>query len=135
MTRSLALGRWESGIARLLRLPRRPIIAGGLSGVVAGIALGSITGPVGVVLGMWMGVGVGLVTGYVLAREDATRSARTQELDTIIGITTGSMGSLGAPKIALKEDDADEIDLPVYSSKEAWLTEWLTPPPPSVAAR
>ena len=129
MKRTLARGRWESGIARLVRLPRRPIIAGALSGVVAGIALGSVTGPVGVVLGMWMGVGVGLVSGYVLAREDETQSARTQELDTIIGITKGSMGA-GALATAAEEADAEEDLPPAYSSKEAWLSEWLTPPPP-----
>jgi hypothetical protein len=128
MKLALARGRWGQAVARLVRLPRRPIIAGAFSGVVAGIALGSVTGPVGVVLGMWMGVGVGLVTGYVLAREDETQSARTQELDTIIGITKGSMG---AGALAMPADEADaEDDLPAYSSREAWLSEWLTPPPP-----
>ncbi len=113
-------------------MPRRPIIAGALSGVVAGIALGAFTGPIGVVLGMWTGIGVGLVTGYVLAREDETQSVRTRELDTIIGITQGSMGA-GAPRASddrASEGDAEET--PAYSSKEAWLSEWLTPPPPIV---
>ncbi len=119
-------GRWESWVAKLARLPRRPIIAGALSGVVAGIALGAYTGPIGVVFGMWLGVGVGLVTGYVLAREDMTESVRTRELDTIIGITKGTMGVGALPARALEDDD-----LPAYSSKEAWLSEWLTPPPPA----
>src|SRR6202034_3327994 len=83
MKRTLGQGRIEMAIERLARLPRRPIIAGALSGVVSGIALGAFTGPIGVVFGMWLGVGVGLVSGYVLAREDETQSARTQELDTI----------------------------------------------------
>jgi hypothetical protein len=133
MNRTLGQGRVESGIASLARLPRRPIVAGALSGVVAGIALGAFTGPIGVVLGMWMGIGVGLVSGYVLAREDETQSARTQELDTIIGITKGSMGA-GLVSIvpAAAGSDADADDPPPYSSKEAWLSEWLTPPPPMV---
>lgn len=115
-------------MARLARMPRRPIVAGGLSGVVAGIALGAFTGPIGVVFGMWMGVGVGLVTGYVLAHEDETRSVRTQELDSIIGITKGSMG---AGTIAVPDGtDGEDAEAPAYSSKEAWLKEWLTPPPP-----
>jgi hypothetical protein len=129
-------------MARLARTPRRPIIAGALSGVVSGIALGAVTGPIGVVFGMWMGIGVGLVTGYVLAREDETRSVRTQELDSIIGITKGSMGagaiSISPPAMvgASGAEDAgqaeEEEDGPAYSSKEAWLNEWLTPPPPVV---
>jgi hypothetical protein len=117
-------------MARLARMPRRPIIAGALSGVVAGIALGALTGPTGVVFGMWMGIGVGLVSGFVLAREDETRSARTQELDSIIGITKGSMGA-GPISIAPPASEADEDEAPAYSSKEAWLSEWLTPPPPA----
>ena len=123
-------------MARLARTPRRPIIAGALSGVVSGIALGAVTGPIGVVFGMWMGVGVGLVTGYVLAREDETRTVRTRELDSIIGITKGSMGAgTTTPSLAADAADAeraDEEEAPAYSSKEAWLKEWLTPPPPVV---
>lgn len=120
-------GRWESWVTKLAWVPRRPVIAGAFSGVVAGIALGTYTGPIGVVFGMWLGVGVGIVTGYVLAREDATKSVRTQELDTIIGITKGTMG-IGAAPLAVAAIDDDEE--PAYSSKEAWLSEWLTPPPP-----
>jgi hypothetical protein len=131
MKRTLGQGRIELAIERLARLPRRPIIAGALSGVVSGIALGAFTGPIGVVFGMWLGVGVGLVSGYVLAREDETQSARTQELDTIIGITNGSMGR-GPLSIVEAGVDVEDDDPPPYSSKEAWLKEWLTPPPPIV---
>jgi len=118
-------------MARMVRLPRRPMIAGALSGVLSGIALGAFTGPIGVVVGMWMGVGVGFVTGYVLAGEDEGRSHRSQELDAIIGITKGSMGAgpLSVPPTADAMDDDGENPEP-YSSKEAWLREWLTPPPP-----
>jgi hypothetical protein len=117
---------WIEGIARA---PRRPIIAGALTGIVSGIAFGAFTGPVGALLGMWMGVFVGLVMGYVIARDDETQSVRTRELDAIIGITDGSMGA-GKITIPSEGEDAEGDAPPPYSSKEAWLSEWLTPPPP-----
>ncbi len=109
------------------------MVAGALSGIFSGITLGAFTGPVGAVIGMWMGVGVGLVTGYVLSGDDEKRSLRTQELDDIIGITNGSMGmsveartaSVAPPSLESEEEMPEP-----YSSKEAWLSEWLTPPPP-----
>jgi hypothetical protein len=120
---------FESTVMRVARLPRRPIVAGALSGVASGVALGAFTGPIGVVIGMWIGIAVGFVSGYVLARDDEKRSARTQELDDIIGITKGSMGAGPLSKGAgPMEDEGPEP----YSSKEAWLKEWLTPPPPVV---
>jgi hypothetical protein len=136
MKRTLALGRWDAGTIGLSWIPGRLVVAGALSGVVSGIALGAITGPIGVVLGMWMGVGVGIVTGYVLSREDEKRSVRTQELDSIIGVTRGSLGAgmvANSPARArLGRGEADLEEVAAYSSKEAWLKEWLTPPPPSV---
>jgi hypothetical protein len=126
MERSIVQTKMDAIVSRLARLPRRPIIAGALSGVLSGIALGSYTGPVGVVLGMWIGVAVGIITGYVLANDDAKVSVRTQELDAIIGVTTGSMGARGV----VQAPDEDDQDPPPYSEKESWLAEWLTPPPP-----
>ena len=111
-------------------MPRRPMIAGAASGLVSGVALGAFSGPVGVVLGMWMGVGVGFVAGYVLARDHEKRAHRTQELDAIIGITKGSMGA--GPLSKYPVVDISGADPEPYSSKEAWLSEWLTPPPPVV---
>jgi hypothetical protein len=102
------------------------MIAGAMSGVVSGIALGAFTGPIGVVLGMWIGVTVGFVAGYVLAHDHEKKSDRTRELDAIIGITHGSMGA--SPVITVAEDEDDDPE--PYSSKEAWMAEWLTPPPP-----
>jgi hypothetical protein len=110
------------------------MIAGAGSGVLAGVAVGIFAGPVGVVIGMWLGFAVGFVAGMVLAHEDDSRSQRTRELDKIIGITDGSMGVSAdsiAPK-AIREDDEEEDDGPKLSTKEAWLAEWLTPPPPNV---
>jgi hypothetical protein len=130
MRQSLVRAKVESMIAMVARLPPRPIIAGALSGVVSGLVLGAFTGPIGAVLGMWMGVGAGLVTGYVLARDDQKETVRTRELDAIIGITKGSMG---AGTIVIQDTQGEDEDPPPYSSKEAWLSEWLTPPPPSVA--
>jgi hypothetical protein len=126
-------GRLEVSIVRFARLPKRPMIAAALSGVIAGVALGATSGPIGVVFGMWIGVGVGLMTGYVLAHDDETRSVRTRELDAIIGITHGSMGVGPAVRITVKDERADEevTEAPV-SSAEAWAAEWLTPPPPAV---
>ena len=127
MMRTLVREKIESAIAKLARLPPRPIVAGALSGVASGLVLGAFTGPIGAVLGMWVGVGVGLVSGYVLARDDQKQSVRTRELDAIIGITSGSMG---AGTIVISDRASEEEEPPPYSSKEAWLSEWLTPPPP-----
>jgi hypothetical protein len=133
MAQSWIEAKFEAGVNKLMSLPRRPIIAGALSGIIGGVALGVFTGPIGTALGLWMGVGVGLVVGYVLAEEHHSRSIRTKELDAIIGITKGSMGAgdaLSVPPPAMEEEEEEQ---PQYSTKEAWLAEWLTPPPPSVA--
>jgi hypothetical protein len=134
MTQTWFQAKLESGINKVKSLPRRPIVAGALGGITSGVMLGVFTGPAGTVLGMWMGVGVGLVTGYVLAEEHQSRSIRTGELDAIIGITKGSMGAgtgISAPPPPLDAAE-DEEEMPQYSTKEAWLKEWLTPPPPTV---
>jgi hypothetical protein len=102
----------------------RPIAAA-VGGIASGIALGAIVGPVGIALGAALGVTVGAVAGHVLHREDAKRTRRTRELDAIIGITNGSMG-VGDVAIQFTED------APLYTTREAWAAEWLTPPPPSV---
>jgi hypothetical protein len=44
-------------------------------------------------------------------------------------VTTGSMGGASVPPRAVEVDDEEAEPLP---SKEAWLAEWLTPPPPNV---
>jgi hypothetical protein len=65
----------------------------------------------------------------MLAEEQEARTVRHRELDEIIGITRGSMG---AGPIVIRQKDEDDEVTPVYSTKEAWLAEWLTPPPPKV---
>ena len=134
MSQTWIQAKLEAGINKVASLPRRPIIAGALSGVLGGVALGVFTGPIGTVLGMWMGTGVGLVVGYVLAEEHHSRSIRTKELDAMIGITKGTMGAgTGLSSAPPPMDEEVEEEVPQYSSKEAWLKEWLTPPPPSAA--
>jgi hypothetical protein len=129
------MARFEWGKTKLGRLPRRPMIAGAGSGVLAGIAVGLFAGPAGVAIGMWLGFTVGFVAGMVLAHEDDTRTRRTQELDAIIGITHGSMGAPpgSIPPRPIAAAELEDEDAPQLSTKEAWLAEWLTPPPPSVA--
>jgi hypothetical protein len=121
--------RLESGLARFGSLPRRPMVVGALCGVFSGIALGIFAGPVGLALGIVFGVGAGFVAGMILAEEDDTATKRTRELDAIIGVTTGSMGGASVPPRAVGVDEEEAEPLP---SREAWLAEWLTPPPPNV---
>jgi hypothetical protein len=120
----------ESRIVTARRLPKRPMIAGVMSGLIAGITLGAFTGPIGMALGFLIGTSVGLVAGYMLAEEQEVKNLRHRELDEIIGITRGSMGA--GPIIRKKDEDEEAIEVPAYSTKEAWLAEWLTPPPPNV---
>lgn len=103
------------------RMPRRlPIamIVGTGVGIVAGMAGGAMVGAIGVALGMAFGIGIGAIAGRVLDKDERLRAARTRELDAIIGITEGS---LGAGPVSLR---------PSEPPAEAWLEEWLTPPPP-----
>jgi hypothetical protein len=108
------------------------MIAGCMSGLVAGIALGAFTGPIGMTFGILLGMAVGLIAGYTLADDVESRAQRTKELDKIIGITQGSMGAGPVSLVPQAIEDADADEEPVYSTKEAWLAEWLTPPPPNV---
>ena len=108
--------------------PKRPIAAAVLCAITSGIALGAVVGPVGVFLGALLGIAVGFIAGHVLARDEAKRSRRMRELDAIIGITNGSIGVGPITIVNVEEED----DGPIYSSREAWAAEWLTPPPPSV---
>lgn len=101
------------------------VVAAMLSGVVGGFALGAVVGPVGVVTGVLLGVGVGLVAGQVMAREEAKASARSRELDDIIGVTHGRIGAAPLPPSLY-----DTEDPPPTSMLEDWASEWLTPPPP-----
>jgi hypothetical protein len=121
----------DSWMDAMARLPRTPMLAGAGGGFVAGIGLGSIVGLEGVIAGTVIGIAVGFIAGLVTAHDDEVTSTRTGELDAIIGITRGSMGAGPIDTSRIVEEDDEEPN--PLSTKEAWLAEWLTPPPPNVA--
>jgi hypothetical protein len=97
--------------------------AGAGCGFCAGVAVGLMIGPASVgllLVGTIVGTAVGVVCGIVMEREDKRASRRGKELDDIIGVTSGS---LGTPSGSIPPPPPDE--------KQAWLAEWLTPPPPA----
>jgi hypothetical protein len=102
---------------------------GGLLGAVAGIALGATVGPLGVLLGLLLGLGAGYVATKVTQREELLRADRTRHLDAVIGITEGSMG---AAPVSVAPPELEEDMEPKMIDADAWLAEWLTPPPPVV---
>jgi hypothetical protein len=118
----------------LLRVRHAPALvkAGAGCGVVAGLALGLIvSAPVGIVLGLTLGALAGIAAGTVMDREDQRTSLRSRELDAIIGVTTGNLGS--PPSVPPCAEDADD-EGGVHKADElaSWLAEWMTPPPPAV---
>jgi hypothetical protein len=104
--------------------------AGMLGGISAGLALGAMVHPLGVglVAGVTFGAIIGAASGLVMSREDKRKERRTRELDEIIGITHGSMGTppKSIPPGDLRRDPETALEL------ESWAREWLTPPPPAV---
>lgn len=91
-------------------------------GLSTGIVTGMMGGPVGLVLGTAIGGIAGFFAGAAMFREARRRDARNRELDAIIGVCGGD---LGAAPVAMPRDPAE-------GSADAWLSEWLTPPPPVV---
>ena len=63
-----------------------------------------------------------------MQRDDERGSRRGKELDDIIGVTGGSLGTPPGtiPPGDLRRFEEDGIE---HSS---WIAEWLTPPPPAV---
>ena len=82
---------------------------------------------IGVVLCMMFGGAAGAVAGLVMHREGMRARTRTDQLDEIIGITKGSMGtpSGSIPPGDLRRDPEHALQL------RDWAREWLTPPPPA----
>ena len=102
-------------------------VLGGLLGAAGGLALGATVGPLGVVLGLLLGMSAGFLAAKVNQKEDLRRADRTRHLDAVIGITEGS---LGAAPVSIAPDA--ELDAEPMSDADAWMAEWLTPPPPVV---
>ncbi len=103
--------------------------AGIFSGLVAGLAVGAMLNPpsVGLLFGGTIGAVVGAVAGLAMAREDKRVTKRTRELDDIIGVTDGSLGTPpeSIPPGDLRSTPEDELEL------QRWANHWLTPPPPA----
>ena len=90
-------------------------------GLSTGIVTGMMGGPVGLVLGIAFGGVAGFFAGAAMFRDARRREARNRELDAIIGV---SEGDIGAAPVAMPAPEAGE------PSSTAWISEWLTPPPP-----
>lgn len=104
------------------------VVSGGICGFVGGLAMGVMTShPTGLVLCSFFGLVTGGLCGSVLYREQTRESAHTHELDKIIGISEGSMGTPpgSIPPGPLESEIEPDFD-------DAWAREWLTPPPPAV---
>ena len=120
-------------LRRLAAASRRlPLLlrAGMFCGLVAGLAVGAMVTPVsiGLLAGALFGTCVGGVAGLVMDRDDRRGVHRTKQLDAIIGITAGSMGTPKGtiPAGDLRRDPLDALEL------QSWAHEWLTPAPPRV---
>ncbi len=70
--------------------------AGAVAGELVGAVLGSAGGPVGTIAGMVVGAVVGALTGRVLEEEDRKSRTHDEELDDVIGVTGGDLGTGGA---------------------------------------
>ncbi len=64
-----------------------------VSGVVAGAATGVVVGPIGAAVGSAIGGVVGALAGTVVEREQARAEAHDHDLDEVIGVTRGSLGT------------------------------------------
>lgn len=100
-----------------------PLGTGTLLGIAAGVITGIMAGPVGAVLGLCGGALAGFAAGKALHLAEDHRSARTRELDAVIGVTAGN---LGAAPVSMPPPGATSD----AEGRERWVAEWLTPPPP-----
>lgn len=108
----------------------KPLLGAGIIiGLAAGIAVGAMVEPIGVgiVCGVVFGAAAGAAAGLVMERDDQRVSRRTRQLDDIIGVTTGDMGTppKSIPPGDLRRDPEAALEL------ESWASQWLTPPPPA----
>lgn len=102
--------------------------AGWVIGTMSGMGMGvMVTPPIaGVIAGGFIGGLCGLLAGLGLHGQDRREVRRAKELDAIIGITDGSLGTPpgSIPPGDLRRDPEDGLEL------EGWANQWLTPPPP-----
>jgi hypothetical protein len=103
--------------------------AGSFIGVMSGMAVGTMATPpwAGAIAGALIGGACGFIAGLAMHRQDTRDVSRGKELDEIIGITRGSIGTPpgSIPPGDLRRDPEDGLEL------EGWANQWLTPPPPA----
>lgn len=110
------------GLERALRAPVL-VKACAVAGLFAGLSLGvMVSAPVGLVVGISLGVAIGIAAGVVMDREEKRRQHRVQQLDELRPEVLEDIAGLTpyAPSVEERPD------------AKAWLTEWMTPPPPQV---
>ena len=103
--------------------------AGWLIGTMSGMAVGTMTTPplAGMIAGALIGGICGFVAGLAMDRQETRDVRRGKELDDIIGVTQGSIGTPpgSIPPGDLRRDPENGLEL------EGWANQWLTPPPPA----
>lgn len=103
--------------------------AGWLIGTMSGMAVGTMTTPplAGALAGGFIGGICGFIAGLAMDRQETRDVRRGRELDDIIGVTHGSIGTPpgSIPPGDLRRDPEDGLEL------EGWASQWLTPPPPA----
>lgn len=104
--------------------------AGAFVGTAAGAVMGAMANPhPGIALGAFFGLVIGVFAGHVMASEDERKSARSRELDDIIGTTSGSLGRSSLIPPLPSEEVLRE------ARNRRWVAEWLTPVAPRVTTR
>ncbi len=110
---------------------RAPLLvrAGMLCGLATGLGVGAMGSPLvaGLLGGASIGAIIGTIAGIAMHRTEQRRDARTRQLDDIIGVTKGDLGTApgSIPPGDLRRDPEEALEL------ESWQSEWLTPPPPA----
>ena len=103
--------------------------AGILIGLAAGLAVGAMLDPlaIGLLAGGVFGAAAGAAAGVAMDHDDRRVTRRTRQLDEIIGVTTGDMGTppKSIPRGDLRRGPEAGLEL------ESWARQWLTPPPPA----
>jgi hypothetical protein len=104
-----------------------PIGLGVVLGVSAGAITGVMAGAVGTLIGFCAGAAVGSIAGAAIYEDERRSSARSRELDAIIGVASGDLGAAPVTIPPAPSESTSGVE-----GHERWLAEWLTPPPPVV---